>query len=165
MGSHPLLGEAPIAVVGILTSPRSAPSVRHHEARPRKRLESQRIGCVFCAPAFFTTDSDATEICICIYRTYPWLSSASPSDPPKKLMASSSSMSCGPSTTATTSRLVQKASPALKVVHEPNPGRIPNVVSFREPHPRAILGRSMLREYLRKLLLDQDEFMQLLKDC
>jgi hypothetical protein len=31
----------------------------------------------------------------CIYRPYPWLSSASPSDPPKKLMASSSSISCG----------------------------------------------------------------------
>ena len=46
-----------------------------------------------------------------------------------------------------------------------NPGRIPNVISFREPHPRAILGRSMLREYLRKLLLDQDEFMQLLEGC
>jgi hypothetical protein len=46
-----------------------------------------------------------------------------------------------------------------------NPARIPNVVSFREPHPRAILGQSMLREYLRKLLLDQDEFMQLLEVC
>jgi len=27
------------------------------------------------------------------------------------------------------------------------------------------LRRTMLREYLRKLLLSPDEFMQLLKDC
>ena len=46
-----------------------------------------------------------------IYRAYPWLSSASPSDPPKKLMASSSSISCGRFTTATTSRMVRIASP------------------------------------------------------
>src|SRR5206468_11171187 len=36
-----------------------------------------------------------------------------PSSPPKKLIASSSSMSCGRSTTATTSCLVQMASPVL----------------------------------------------------
>jgi hypothetical protein len=46
-----------------------------------------------------------------------------------------------------------------------NLGRIPNVVSFREPHPGQPLRRTMLREYLRKLLLSPDEFMQLLKDC
>jgi hypothetical protein len=46
-----------------------------------------------------------------------------------------------------------------------NLGRIPNVVSFREPHPGQTLRRTMLREYLRKLLLSPDEFMQLLKDC
>jgi hypothetical protein len=46
-----------------------------------------------------------------------------------------------------------------------NPGRIPNVVSFREPHPGQTMRPPMLRQSLRKLLLDQDEFMQLLKDC
>jgi predicted RNA binding protein YcfA (HicA-like mRNA interferase family) len=46
-----------------------------------------------------------------------------------------------------------------------NPSRNPNVVTFREPHPGRNLRQTMLREYLRKLLLDQDEFMQLLKDC
>ena len=45
-----------------------------------------------------------------------------------------------------------------------NPRRIPNVVSFREPRAQN-LGRTMLREYLRKLLLSPDEFMQLLEDC
>jgi hypothetical protein len=46
-----------------------------------------------------------------------------------------------------------------------NPERIPNVVSFREPHTRQTLRRTMLREYLRKLFLSPDEFTQLLKDC
>jgi predicted RNA binding protein YcfA (HicA-like mRNA interferase family) len=46
-----------------------------------------------------------------------------------------------------------------------NPGRIPNVVPFREPHPGRNLRRTMLHEYLRKLLLSPDEFMQLLEDC
>ncbi len=46
-----------------------------------------------------------------------------------------------------------------------NPGRIPNVVSFREPHPGQNLRRSTLRDDLRKLLLSPDEFMQLLEGC
>src|SRR3989442_1018212 len=46
-------------------------------------------------------------------RTYPWLKSASPSSPPKNLIAASSSISYGRSTTAITLRLVQIASPAL----------------------------------------------------
>ncbi len=46
-----------------------------------------------------------------------------------------------------------------------NPGRIPNVVSFREPHPGQNLRPPMLRESLRKLLLSPDEFVRLLKDC
>jgi predicted RNA binding protein YcfA (HicA-like mRNA interferase family) len=46
-----------------------------------------------------------------------------------------------------------------------NPGRIPNVVSFREPHSGQDLRPPMLRTSLRKLLLDQDEFMRLLADC
>jgi hypothetical protein len=46
-----------------------------------------------------------------------------------------------------------------------NPGRNPNVVSFREPHPDNNLRPAMLRQNLHKLLLNQDEFMQLLEDC
>jgi hypothetical protein len=46
-----------------------------------------------------------------------------------------------------------------------NPSRNPEVVSFREPHPASNLRPPMLRVYLRKLLLDPDEFMQLLEDC
>jgi hypothetical protein len=46
-----------------------------------------------------------------------------------------------------------------------NPERIPNLVSFREPHPGQNLRPPMLRMCLRKLFLDQDEFVQLLKDC
>ena len=46
-----------------------------------------------------------------------------------------------------------------------NPNRSPEVVSFREPHPGANLRPPMLRMYLRKLLLDPDEFLKLLEDC
>ena len=46
-----------------------------------------------------------------------------------------------------------------------NPGRIPNVVSFREPHRGENVSQRMLRQYLRKLVLAPDEFMQLLGDC
>jgi predicted RNA binding protein YcfA (HicA-like mRNA interferase family) len=46
-----------------------------------------------------------------------------------------------------------------------NPGRIPSVVSFREPHPGQNLRPPVLRKSLRKLLLSPDEFMQLLEDC
>jgi hypothetical protein len=46
-----------------------------------------------------------------------------------------------------------------------NARRIPNVVSFREPHPGQNMRPPVLRQSLRKLLLDQDQFMQLLKDC
>ncbi len=46
-----------------------------------------------------------------------------------------------------------------------NPRRSPHLVSFREPHPGDNLRPPMLREYLRKLLLAPDEFMQLLEDC
>jgi hypothetical protein len=46
-----------------------------------------------------------------------------------------------------------------------NPKRTPNVVSFREPHPGKNVRQVMLREYLRKLLLTPDDFMQLLEDC
>jgi len=46
-----------------------------------------------------------------------------------------------------------------------NPERIPNLVSFREPHPGQNLRPPMLRMCLRKLLLSPDEFVQLLEDC
>jgi hypothetical protein len=46
-----------------------------------------------------------------------------------------------------------------------NPSRSPEVVSFQEPHPGGNLRPPMLRMYLRKLLLDPEEFMQLLEDC
>ncbi len=46
-----------------------------------------------------------------------------------------------------------------------NPGRNPNIVSFREPHSGQAVRRHILHEYLRKLVLDLDEFMQLLEDC
>jgi predicted RNA binding protein YcfA (HicA-like mRNA interferase family) len=46
-----------------------------------------------------------------------------------------------------------------------NPGRAPNVVTFREPHPGDNLSQPMLRKYLHKLLITPDEFMQLLEDC
>jgi hypothetical protein len=42
-----------------------------------------------------------------------------------------------------------------------NPRRSPNVVSFREPHPGDNLRQPALRDYLRKLLLSADEFIQL----
>jgi predicted RNA binding protein YcfA (HicA-like mRNA interferase family) len=46
-----------------------------------------------------------------------------------------------------------------------NPSRHPNVVTFREPHPGQDVRATMLREYLRKLLIAPDEFIQLLRDC
>jgi predicted RNA binding protein YcfA (HicA-like mRNA interferase family) len=46
-----------------------------------------------------------------------------------------------------------------------NPNRVPNVVSLHEPHPGQNVRRGMLQKYLRKLLLDEDEFLQLLEDC
>jgi hypothetical protein len=46
-----------------------------------------------------------------------------------------------------------------------NSERIPNLVSFREPHPGQNVRPPMLRTSLRKLLLDEDEFLRLLKDC
>jgi len=46
-----------------------------------------------------------------------------------------------------------------------NPNRTPNIVAFREPHPGKNLGATTLRQYLRRLLLEEDEFMQLLLDC
>ena len=46
-----------------------------------------------------------------------------------------------------------------------NPRRSPNVISFREPHPGDDLRPQALREYLRKLGVAPDEFIQLLEDC
>ena len=36
---------------------------------------------------------------------------------------------------------------------------------LREPHLGDNLGQAMLRKYLRKLILDPNEFMHLLEDC
>jgi predicted RNA binding protein YcfA (HicA-like mRNA interferase family) len=46
-----------------------------------------------------------------------------------------------------------------------NPNHMPKVVSFREPHPGKNLGATILRKYLQRLPLNEDEFMQLLEDC
>ncbi|MFI5110584.1 MAG: hypothetical protein ACHP78_17300 [Terriglobales bacterium] len=47
-----------------------------------------------------------------------------------------------------------------------NPARQPATVSFREPHPGDTLRQTMLRNYVRKLLLTVDEFfMALLEEC
>ena len=46
-----------------------------------------------------------------------------------------------------------------------SPSRNPSVVSFREPHPGQNIRPPMLHRYLHKLLLEPDEFMQLLQDC
>jgi hypothetical protein len=46
-----------------------------------------------------------------------------------------------------------------------NPNRMPKVISLHEPHPGKNLGAMMLRKHLQRLLLNEDEFMQLLKDC
>jgi hypothetical protein len=43
--------------------------------------------------------------------------------------------------------------------------RSPQLVSLREPHPGQNMRQRLLHEYLRKLLLTPDEFMQLLEDC
>ena len=46
-----------------------------------------------------------------------------------------------------------------------NPGRNPNVVPMREPHLGDNLGQAMLRKYLRKVILDPNEFKHPLEDC
>jgi hypothetical protein len=43
--------------------------------------------------------------------------------------------------------------------------REPHTVSLREPHPSNTLRQAMLHNYLRKLMLTSDEFMELLKEC
>jgi predicted RNA binding protein YcfA (HicA-like mRNA interferase family) len=45
-----------------------------------------------------------------------------------------------------------------------NPSRNPILVSFREPHPQSSMTLRMLREYLRKLHLEPQDFMELLED-
>jgi hypothetical protein len=46
-----------------------------------------------------------------------------------------------------------------------NPSRNPNVVTFREPRAGQNVRLTALREYLRKLGVAPDEFIQLLEDC
>jgi predicted RNA binding protein YcfA (HicA-like mRNA interferase family) len=46
-----------------------------------------------------------------------------------------------------------------------NSSRNPNVVTFREPHPGQNVRLTALREYLHKLGVTPEEFIQLLEDC
>jgi len=46
-----------------------------------------------------------------------------------------------------------------------NPNRMPKVISLHEPHPGKNLGGTILRKYLHRLLLNEDEFRHLLEDC
>jgi hypothetical protein len=46
-----------------------------------------------------------------------------------------------------------------------NPNRPPTVISMREPHAGQNMRPPMLRKYLQRLLLNEDEFMHLLEDC
>jgi hypothetical protein len=46
-----------------------------------------------------------------------------------------------------------------------SPNRMPKVISLREPHSGKNLGATMLRKYLRQLLLNEDEFLHFLEDC
>lgn len=43
--------------------------------------------------------------------------------------------------------------------------RDPHRVSFREPHPGDMIGPAILRKNIRRLMLETDEFMELLKEC
>jgi hypothetical protein len=43
--------------------------------------------------------------------------------------------------------------------------RDPHTVSFREPHPGDMIGPAVLRKNIRRLMLNTDEFMELLKEC
>jgi predicted RNA binding protein YcfA (HicA-like mRNA interferase family) len=45
-----------------------------------------------------------------------------------------------------------------------HPARNPNSVSFNEPHPGDSLYKPVLRRYLRKLQLTEDEFLRLLEN-
>jgi hypothetical protein len=42
---------------------------------------------------------------------------------------------------------------------------MPKLISLHEPHPGKNIGATMLRKYLQRLLLNEDEFMHLLEDC
>ena len=45
------------------------------------------------------------------------------------------------------------------------PIREPRMISLREPHPADTLRPAILHNYIRKLMLTPDEFMELLKEC
>jgi hypothetical protein len=57
----------------------------------------------------------------------------------------------------------KRARPIQRIVR--HPGRNPNVVPMREPHLGDNLGQAMLRKYLRKVILDPNEFKHPLEDC
>jgi hypothetical protein len=46
-----------------------------------------------------------------------------------------------------------------------NPNRDPNVVTFHEPHGNNPIRMGTLREYIEKLKLTKEEFLNLLKNC
>lgn len=46
-----------------------------------------------------------------------------------------------------------------------NPNRQPPVVTFHEPHGNETIRQGTLREYIRKLHLERDEFLRLLDHC
>jgi hypothetical protein len=46
-----------------------------------------------------------------------------------------------------------------------NANREPHTVSFREPHPGDTMGPGILRKNVRKLMLEPDEFIELLREC
>jgi hypothetical protein len=46
-----------------------------------------------------------------------------------------------------------------------SPSRGPAVVTFHEPHGKDPLREGTLREYLRKLKLSREEFLDLLEGC
>jgi len=80
---------------------------------PKKSQIIHRAFEAFRRLVLFVLPSKVTSRPATQHEAYPWLKSASPSSPPKNLIAASSSISCGRSTTAITLRLVQIASPAL----------------------------------------------------
>jgi hypothetical protein len=45
-----------------------------------------------------------------------------------------------------------------------NPARSPSSVSFNEPHPGDSLYKPVVRRYLRKLQLPEDDFLRLLEN-
>jgi NAD-dependent dihydropyrimidine dehydrogenase PreA subunit len=89
---------------------------KHNAAKqaPKRSQIIHRAFEAFLRLVLFVLPSKVTCRPATQHEAYPWLKSASPSSPPKNLIAAaSSSISCGRSPTAITLRLVQIASPGL----------------------------------------------------